>query len=105
MDEVKRTWMGKILGWLEKHCNWLNITWIHALIFVILFYVMNVIYFFALSNDGRGFFAKIPFIMLLASSSANSGWFLSLSLVAVAFGRLPQMYQNLLPGTNKLMWY
>ena len=105
LDETKPTCMEKTLGWLEKHCNWLNITWIHALIFISLFYVINLIYFFALSDDGRGSYANSPFILLFASSPARSIWFLIFSLVAVGLGRQLQMYQNLLPGTNKLMWY
>ena len=105
LDETKPTCMEKTLGLLEKYCFWLNITWIHALIFIILFYVMNVIFFFALSKDGRGSFANNSFTKLLALSSARSVWFLIFSLVAVGLGRLLQMYQNLLLGTNKLMWY
>ena len=50
--------MVKTLGWLGMHRNWLNITQVHALVFICLFYGMNLIYFFALSNDGRGQFAK-----------------------------------------------
>ena len=94
------------LAWRKQlDGNWLNFTWIHALIFIFISYLMNVIYFFGLINDGRGKFATNSFITLLASSSARFIWLLIFSLVAVGLGRLLQMYQNLLAGTNKLMWY
>ena len=108
LDETQLTCMEKTLGWLEKHFNWLNITPIHTVIFIIISYVMNLIYFFALSDEGRGYYSNTPFILLFASSSSRSycqAPIFACSLFAVYFGCLLQMYQKPLPETEKLVWY
>ena len=102
LDAAQPSYIDIVLGWLEEHGNWLNITLKHVFLYIILSYMMNLIFFWVLSDNGRMKFAQMnPY----SGTPAKSIWFLLCSLVVLVLGRLMQSHQTLLPATNNLMWY
>ena len=45
LDAAQPSYIDIVLGWLEEHGNWLNITLKHVFLYIILSYMMNLIFF------------------------------------------------------------
>ena len=107
-DEVnntaKPTCLDAIREWFDQRNNLLVITWRQGLIFILLSYVVNCIFFWVLDDDGRKQFAYVTFSFGRLHSMMSITFFLS-SLVFLSVGRSFQAYQSLLPGTYKVMRY
>ena len=96
------TRMDAISEWFDKKSNLFTISAIHALIYLILSYIVNSIYFWALDDDGRTMFAQVMFCFGRLHAMLPINFALG-ALVLLAVVRWFQAYQLLLPGTNKLM--
>ena len=112
VDDSEKVWkttkrsrkMKKVREGLDNLNNLLKITWKHALIFIALSYLVNIIFFWALNDAGRKTFSRVTFCFARLHALLPVQFFLG-SLVFLAIGRWFQAYQTLLPGTNKLMRY
>ena len=102
LDAAQPSYIDIVLGWLAEHGNWLNITLKHVFLYIILSYMMNLIFFWVVSDNGRMKFARMN---LYSGTPVKSIWFLLCLLVVLVLGRLMQSHQTLLPATNNLMWY
>ena len=91
--------------WFDKKHNLLNVTWKHALVYLILSYVVNAIYFWALDDAGRQEFARVIFYIFGRIYNVVPVQFFLGALVFLSIGRWFQAYQTMLPGTNRLMRY
>jgi len=98
------THVNALREWFDKKSNLFNITWKHALFYIVLAYVVNAIYFWALDDAGRVVFVKVMSCFGRLHGMLHVQFFLG-SLVFLSLNRWFQAYQTLLPGTNKLMRY
>jgi len=91
-----------ISEWIDKKRNLFTISAVHAVIYLILSYIVNSIYFWAFDDDGRIMFARVMFCFGRLHAMLPIEFALG-ALVLFAISRWFQAHRLLLPGTNNLM--